>query len=152
MSVKISNKIKIIYAVLILWLAPLIGHAAIYKWVDGNGTAHYSEKKPAKGKVIKLKLPPQPTSLKTEEELFQEREKVRRQEVDKENALKKVSTNQAGSRRPESVSGGREDGTDASRCALAKDVLNGSLKYSNGAPIDANDIKTASNDIRKLCH
>ncbi len=30
------------------------------------------------------------------EELFQEREKARRQEVDKENTLKKASTNQAG--------------------------------------------------------
>jgi hypothetical protein len=99
-----------------------------------------------------LKLPPQPTSLKTTEELFQEREKARRQEVDKANTLKKASTNQTGTRRPESVSGGREGGTDVSRCALAKDVLNGPLKHSNGAPLDASDIKTASQDIRKFCH
>jgi hypothetical protein len=44
MSVKKSNKIKMTYAVLSLWIAPLIGHAAIYKWVDDNGTVHYSEK------------------------------------------------------------------------------------------------------------
>jgi hypothetical protein len=90
--------------------------------------------------------------LKTEEELFQSKGKARRQEVEKENALKKASIIQAGTRRPEFVLGGREDGTDASRRALAKDVLNVSLKHSNGALINAYDIKTASKDIRKLCH
>ena len=99
-----------------------------------------------------MKLPPQSTSLKAAEELFQEREKAREQEVDKANTLKKASTNQAETRRSESVSGGREGGADVSRCALAKDVLNGSLKHSNGAPLDASDIKTASKDIRKFCH
>lgn len=90
--------------------------------------------------------------MKAAEELFQEREKARQQEVDKANTLKKVSTNQAETRRSESVSGGREGGADVSRCALAKDVLNGSLKHSNGAPLDASGIKTASKGIRKFCH
>lgn len=149
MTVLKNNKIC---AAFIFWLVPLLSHAQIYKWVDESGTTHYTQIKPAKDQVIELKLPAQPASLKTADELFQEKEENRRQQIDKENALKKASKREAEARRPKSISNGREDGSDGSRCALARDVLNGSLIHSNGKPIDDYDIKVAKRDVEKFCH
>lgn len=41
--------------------------------------------------------------------------------------------------------------TDASRCDMARDIKNDKLALSNGMPIDANDLQTAENDIRRFC-
>lgn len=53
---------------------------------------------------------------------------------------------------PRPLSGGKENGTDASRCALARDVLSGAVRHRNGTPTDANDREVAQNDIRAFCH
>jgi hypothetical protein len=41
--------------------------------------------------------------------------------------------------------------SDASRCDMARDIKNDKLALSNGMPIDANDLQTAENDIRRFC-
>jgi len=128
-------------------------HARIYKWVDENGVTQYSQQKPHAKTTEKLKLHKQPRSVKTAEEIFQEKEKQRRLEVERDNALiKKMPAQKKKSKRPpKSVTGGISDGSAASNCALARDVLNGSLRHSNGAPMDANDIKVAKRDVKKYC-
>jgi hypothetical protein len=50
-----------------------------------------------------------------------------------------------------SESHGREDGSDASRCALARDILKGALRHANGAKIDQYDMDTARNDVQMFC-
>lgn len=145
------NKNKMIWLFLVFLLTPLIGHAAIYKWVDANGVTHYSQKKPAKNNTKKLKVAPKPASVKTSEELFQEKEKARREKIEKENAKIPKTKKPTKRRRPKSVSKGVEDGSDSSRCALAKDILNGSLVHAGGRPMDAYDIRTAKNDVKKFC-
>jgi len=40
---------------------------------------------------------------------------------------------------------------DALRCDMARDIKNDKLALSNGMPIDANDLQTAENDIRRFC-
>ncbi len=41
---------------LLLLLAPLVGQAALYKWVDANGVTHYSETPPQNGKAATLNV------------------------------------------------------------------------------------------------
>jgi hypothetical protein len=52
---------------------------------------------------------------------------------------------------PKSLSGGKSDETDASRCNLARDVISGAVRHRNGAPTDKNDREVAENDIRAFC-
>lgn len=146
------NNNKSVYLFVMCLLIPLISHAAVYKWVDENGTTHYSQKKPTKNSPKKFKITPPSRSVKTADELFEIKEQKRRLKINEENARKKTSKQPVRPRVPKSVSGGVDNGTDASRCALARDILNGSLKHSNGQSLDAYDIKTANNDIRKFCH
>lgn len=143
---------KRVYLFVMCLVIPLLSHAAVYKWVDESGITHYTQKKPTKNNPKKFKVAPPPPSLKTAGEIFEEKEQKRRLEIDQENALKKAPKKRIRNRKPESVSGGVDNGTDASRCALARDILNGTLRHSNGQPLDAYDIKTANNDIRKFCH
>jgi hypothetical protein len=132
-------------------LMPLVSYAEVYQWVDENGTMHYAATKPANAESTVVKFHSQPKSLKTPAELLQEKERQRRLAIDRETALKKVATKPE-TRPPRSLSGGVEDGSDASRCNLARDILNGALRHSNGKPVDVYDIKTANNDVRKFCH
>jgi len=131
-------------------------HAEIYKWVDENGKTHYSETRPDSAKVKTLELKsgaPQPTSAPqvsaSSARSWQEQERLLKHRQAEEAIARASRPAESG---PRSVSGGRSDGTDASRCALARDVLNGSLRHSNGAPIDKNDIDIARSDIRNFCH
>jgi hypothetical protein len=127
----------------------------IYKWVDANGRTHYSEKKDDAGnaRTEELKLKSQPSSPQEDNssaEYWQEQERKfrqRRVQTPTESSYKPpVAT------RPRSLSGGRENGTDASRCALAQDVLSGAVRHRNGAPTDAHDREVAQNDVRAFCH
>lgn len=139
------------YLFLIMLFISVMSNAEIYKWVDVNGTMQYSTQKPMNAESTKVKLHSEPTSLKTSAELLQEKEQKRRLAIDKEVALKETSKETTENKEPKSLSDGREDGSNASRCNLAKDILNGALRHTNGKPIDAYDIRTAENDVRKFC-
>ena len=52
---------------------------------------------------------------------------------------------------PESLSDGRDHGTDTSRCALARDVLSGAVVHGNGKPTDKYDRDVAQNDVKAFC-
>lgn len=141
-------------------LTPLLmasnSHAQqIYKWVDANGRTHYSEKKDDAGnaRMEELKLKSQPSSpqeANSSAQYLQEQERKFRQrqaQTPTERPYKPPVATSA-----KSLSGGKEDGTDASRCALAQDVLSGAVRHRNRAPTDAHDREVAQNDIRTFCH
>lgn len=130
--------------------------AQVYKWVDAEGRTHYSENKAnaGKAKTDELKIKPQPTTAESAEASarhWSEQERVLRQRhAEEQNREAKRLTAEAG-RRPKSLSGGREDGSAQSRCNLARDVLNGTVKHSNGAPIDKYDREIAEKDVGTYC-
>ena len=133
-------------------------HAEIYKWVDEKGRTHYSETKPDPGKTkavdVKIARPSssQPAPAQAPEAAakpsWQEQERQLKQRQAEE-AIAKASRRPEGP--PRAVTNGRSDGTDAGRCALAKDILNGALRHGNGAPLDQNDIDVAKSDVRQFC-
>jgi hypothetical protein len=55
-----------------------------------------------------------------------------------------------GAARPRTAKQAKAD-NDASRCDMAREIKNDKLAYTNGMPIDANDLQTAENDIRRFC-
>ncbi|CAN5188129.1 hypothetical protein BH11PSE11_BH11PSE11_19800 [soil metagenome] len=138
--------------VLMLLLASASSQAEIYKWVDANGQTHYSERKEdaGKGKVQEIKVSADPTSgtgsaaqsWKEKDIEFRQRHAKSQHE---RHALPPVDTT------PTPLSNGRSDETNASRCNLAKDVLSGAVRHSNGKPTDKNDRDIAENDIRLFC-
>jgi len=130
-------------------------HAQIYKWIDANGQMHYSEKKDDAGnaRTEELKLKSEPRSSQeanSSAQYWQEQERKlqqRQAQTPKERTYRPPVVT-----RPKSLSGGKEDGTDASRCALAQDVLSGAVRHRNRALTDAHDREVAGNDIRTFCH
>lgn len=119
----------------------------IYKWTDANGKVHYGDKKDAEGakqqQELNIKLPPAPPPEPKAAPLPPEfRASAPRWPQPPQPVAPQF---------PQSVSGGREHGTDGSRCALARDVLNGSLRHPNGAPIDQYDRDVAQGDIKRFC-
>jgi hypothetical protein len=136
-------------------LLPPFSHAQIYKWVDANGRTHYSEKREhaSTSKTDELKIKSQATSKQsanTSTEYWQEQERQLRQRQieNSDTKLDKPSQHLA---KPKSLSGGRSDDTSSSKCNLARDVLNGAVRHSNGAPTDKYDREVAENDIRTYC-
>lgn len=153
---KISNFNRGVFsACLALLFASSGSHAEIYKWVDANGQTHYSERKEDAGKAnaVELNVGPAPKSAQASDsptQYWQEQEiKFRQRQVQKAN--EKLQGPPVAATRPKSLSGGRSDDTDASRCTLARDVVGGALKHSNGAPVDRYDREIAENDIRAYC-
>lgn len=140
------------------WLALLLAssasHAEIYKWVDANGKTHYSERKGDAGraKAVELKVTPQsaPTqAASSPAEYWNDQERLLRQrQIRKQNETAPGASTNA---RAKSLSGGREDGTDTSRCNLARDVLSGAVRHPNGAPTDKYYREIAENDVRTFC-
>lgn len=136
-------------------LMPQASMAEIYKWVDENGKTHFSERKDAAGraKPLGLKTPAGPESARTDTssaQYWQEQE-TRFRQRQAERSAEAMAPKPPPAKKPRSVTGGRSDDTDASRCALARDVLNGSLVHSNGEPIDKFDLETAESDVRSYC-
>ena len=144
-------KLSIVLAAL---LATSTSHSQIYKWVDANGRTHFSERKEASAaaKTEELKSRQQPgatQNARSTAEYWQEQEtKFQQRQIQKQHEQSSTTTP---TKRPKSLSDGREHGTDASRCALARDVLSGAVKHGSGAPIDKYDREVAENDVRMFC-
>ncbi|MES2129660.1 MAG: DUF4124 domain-containing protein [Pseudomonadota bacterium] len=122
--------------------------AQVYKWVDAQGQVHYSGKPEASGKakVSELKVAAPPSTAPPDaapQGLSMVRPGAPRP---------RVSNFQA----PRSQGGAGADGeqpeTDQSRCALARRVLNGTARHTNGARTDANDREVAERDVKSFCH
>ena len=136
-------------------LFPTVGMAEIYKWVDQKGRTHFSERKDQAGRAKPLgpRAPAESEAAGTDmssaqywlalETQFRQRQAQRSAEA--------LPAKQAAEAKPRSLTGGRSDDTDDLRCALARDVLNGSISHPNGEPIDKYDLETAENDVRSFC-
>jgi hypothetical protein len=129
-------------------------NAQIYKWVDENGRTHYSANKneAGKAKTDTVKTEPEPNpprdSASSSAEYWKEQErKFRQRQITTRGAVPPRMTPM-----PRSLSGGRENGTDASRCALARDVLSGSVQHRNGTPTDKYDRDVAEDNVRRFCN
>ena len=153
---KFSNCFRalLVFATTIPVVTPVC-YAEIYKWVDANGQTHYSERNTATDptKAVELKPPPLPGASQSPErsaEYWQEQERQFRVRQ-LERSAKKTTTQSTLPVVPPSLSRGKSNGTDVSRCFLAKDVLNGAVVHKNGAPTDAYDRQVAENDVRASC-
>ena len=139
----------------VIGLLPSICCAQIYKWVDANGQTHFSERKGVAGnaKTVELKVIAQPASAQaasSSPEYWQDREiQFKQRQADQANEKPRGPTV---AKKPKSLSGGRSDDTDASRCNLARDVISGAVSHPNGKPTDRYDREIAENDIRVYCH
>ena len=121
------------------------GVAQVYKWTDATGQVHYADRKDGvpKAEEVKIKLAPQPPAApKPPPPLWP---------APAASAPAWPPPVAQRAEPPRSVSGGREDGSDASRCALARDVLNGSLQHGNGAAVDQHDRDIANADVKRFC-
>jgi len=136
-------------AALAALLPPSAGHAEIYKWVDAKGQTHYSERKTEAGdaKTVQVKPAPAAPQASAPKEDWRAWSRATPPTQTATGAPPYVPP----AARPRSVSGGRENGTDASRCALARDVLAGLLRHSNGKPLDQYDRDVAQNDVKSFC-
>jgi hypothetical protein len=128
-------------------------HAEIYKWVDANGQTHYSERKEdaGKAKAVELKVRSEPKSTQSTDspsQYWQEQETQFRQRQATQNGKPKAPPADT---KPKPLSDGTSDETHASRCNLAKDVISGAVRHSNGKPTDKYDREIAENDIRTYC-
>jgi hypothetical protein len=146
---------SILNTFLILLCGLSTSHAQIYKWVDANGRTHYSEKKEdaVKAKTEELKIRAQPASTQantSSAEYWQEQDRqFRQRQIEKSND--KTYGPPPVTERPKSLSGGKADETNASKCNLARDVISGGVKHGNGAATDKYDREVAANDIRAFC-
>src|ERR1035438_7273580 len=119
---KISNSNRSILSVcLTLLFVSSTSHAEIYKWVDASGKTHYSERKEdaGKAKAVELKVESQPISTRATNSSAQDRQEQERQF--KQRQAQKPNLKTYGplvATRPKSLSGGKSDETDASRCNL----------------------------------
>jgi hypothetical protein len=144
-------KLRILSAFLLPFLLVPASHAQVYKWVDAKGKTHYSSRKEDAGpaKAAEVKLPPQPApspAAKPAAEYLREQNRQTQPRLPPQEADSPPTPKQ-----PRSLSGGKEDGTDASRCALARDVLSGAVRHRNGQPTDKYDLDVAQNDVRAFC-
>ena len=141
--------------IVVLFL-PTAGMAEIYKWVDESGKTHFSERKDQAGraKPLGLKAPTGSESTPTDKSLAQywQEQETRFRQRQAQKSAEAMVPKPIPAARPRSVTGGHSDDTDASRCALARDVLSGALAHPNGEPIDNYDLETAQNDVRAYCN
>jgi 2',3'-cyclic-nucleotide 2'-phosphodiesterase (5'-nucleotidase family) len=150
---KISNpNLYKLSACLLLWFASTTSYAEIYKWVDAEGRTHYSESKEeagkAKAEAVNVKsASPQNTNASPpswQEQAMQ----FNQRQAQKQN---QATNKQPVAAPPQSLSGGKTDESDKSKCNLARDVLSGAVEHRNGAKTDSYDREVAQNDIRLFC-
>ncbi len=146
-----------------IWLTGLaLGLAAcgcgaqVYKWTDAQGRVHYGDRKDAAdGKPTQqVKLAPVPPTPPAPPPNAETPTPAGWSWPTAGKASAPVGSSagmQSGGQPQRSQSGGRENGSDASRCALARDVLDGKLRHGNGAPIDAYDREVAQGDVKRFC-
>lgn len=152
---KLTNSIckpALLAACLALLFASSAGHAEIYKWVDANGRTHFSQNKEDAGKAkveeVRIKSDPAPAN-NAPGSSWQDRELEFRQ--------RQAQQQLAQPKRPHAVALPKADAgengseTDASRCELARGILNGTMVHSNRAKTDANDRMIAERDVRTYC-
>ena len=136
------------------FLALLLSSAAyadeIYKWVDKDGTTHYSSRKEdAQGgatTTMRSNAAPPPSAGAPPAARTANEAVIRRAAptVPDPKASQPPVTEKPVARDYASESQG-------GKCQLARDILSGDVKHHNGAPLDAYDRQIAENDVRTFC-
>jgi hypothetical protein len=138
------------WLVLLLYFASCGAFAQIYKWTDKTGQVHYSQTPPpgqAAGAVDfrESQLGEQPASRSVESP-------TSAASMPGTPASAAVAQKKARSQAPQSLSGGRSQESDESRCNFARDILSGAIKrVGRQGPIDDHDREVAQNDVRMFC-
>lgn len=146
--------LSILSALLAIALAPLPLHAEIYKWKDAEGKTHYSDNKveadKARAEVLAVQTAPSSAPGRTaahswelQNAAFNRREAQRRIQESRQAA--------PAPKKPSAFVPGDQAETDVSRCALGREILSGTVRHSNYAPIDRNDREIAARDIKTYC-
>ena len=126
------------------------GQAQVYKWVDAQGRTHYTATPPpatahSTGAALHIKTPTlsgqAPSKPAAANEAFKADPK----------ASAGFPPPPVPTPPPRARSNGKDDGSDASRCALAQDILDGHLVHGNGNPIDQHDREVAQADVKRHC-
>ena len=124
--------------------------ADLYKWIDANGVANYTDNPDLAGgaRVQLLKTAAAPAAEAGGDWRQREAEFQRRQQ----------HKLMAPGYRPREAGGGAvavhrggQPETDATRCALARAVIDGAVGHVNDLPLDQHDREVAANDIRAYC-
>lgn len=123
--------------------------AQVYKWVDAQGRTHYTATPPptasSKGSALRIKTPTlsgqPPAKPASAADAFKTEPK----------AAAGFPPPPMPTPPPRPRSNGKDDGSDASRCALAQDILDGHLVHGNGNPIDQHDRDVAQADVKRHC-
>lgn len=147
--------VRTLFFALATALASCASQAGIYKWVDAKGQVHYSERKSdANGaKTSEVNVLPAPPASPITPPASTEYAGTPSKFVPPPPAPQpKLEANAPSGKPPVSLSGGREHGTNTSRCALAKDVLSGAVVHGNGKPTDKYDREVAQNDVKAFCN
>jgi len=142
-------------AALVLLCAAPAAHAELYKWVDSKGKVHYSSSKEEAGQaqVKELQYSSAPPPSAAAGPATVPTWKLQEDEYKKRQAALRQAAPQVASTGPKSAGsyGGSQLETDATRCALARDVKSGAAKLTNGSKTDAAGRATADNDIKAFC-
>jgi len=137
----------VVFALLLL---PPASHSEIYKWVDANGQTQYGDRKPtaANAKAVDVNVQAAPKAPPSNSSPTESGRPV--SIFDTPKPVADAPTGPQVNRR-KLRSDGKDHGTDESRCALARDVLDGGLMYRNGNRIDPYAREVAQNDIKMFC-
>jgi len=136
--------------VLLLFFASSGLLAQIYKWTDKNGQVHYAQTPPtgqAAGAVdlreSQLGEPPPPKPAESPASAASKPAPAASAPLPKKKAPPPS---------PKSLSGGKSDESDESRCNFARDILSGAIKrVGRQGSVDDNDRAVAENDVRMFC-
>lgn len=128
-------------------------HADIYKWVDANGVTNYTDNPDLAGgaRVQMLKTAAAPAAEPAGTWQQREAEFQRRQQHKLLAPGYRPRDADGGAGAVAVVHRGGQPETDANRCALARAVIDGTVRHVNGLPLDAHDREVAANDIRAYC-
>jgi hypothetical protein len=144
------------YTLMTLLFISSTSYAEIYKWVDENGKVHYSDKKPDEDKLkveqFEIKPPPKVMPKNTSPIPSWKQKELEAQQKQQQPQKKIKPEKSAVAKKSKKGWGGDVPETDATRCALARDIISGSAKLRNGSEVDANDKKLAQDEIRRFCN
>jgi hypothetical protein len=149
-SVFIATRGPVVAACLGLLLACTVHADEIYKWVDKDGKTHYSSRpEDASGaptRTMRAAAPPPsagapPSAQAANEEIIRRRSPA-------EGVDPQLSAPPAA---PKRVVRNYRSEAPEDKCQLARDILSGDAKKTNGTAIDAKDREIAENDIRVYC-
>ena len=140
---------KLITLLLLLMGASFGAQAQLHKWTDANGKVHYSNQPAPGSQEVKVRPPPSGDASKADSSW-----KEREAEYRKRKAEVPATASPRGRTRepaPDWSKRGMHPETDATRCALARDVLAGKAQRRSGVGIDDNDRDIARNDVNTYC-